>query len=85
MKRFLTMVSTQKSTRKQEYYRRDHLPHFDGGAIWQSITIHIKNFLPVEVIRKVKLRLLNLPIEERKIQEVHQLERYLDLTVHQVG
>ena len=36
--------------------------------------------MPVEVIRKVKLRLLNFPIEERKIQEVRQLERYLDLT-----
>ena len=78
-------MASKENQPNQEYYRRDHLPHFDGGAIWQSITIHIKNFLPVEVIRKVKLRLLNLPIEERKIQEVHQLERYLDLTVHQVG
>ena len=72
------MVSTQKSTRKQEYYRRDHLPHFDGGAIWQSVTIHIKNSLPVEIIKKIKHKLISLPIEERKIQKVRQLELYLD-------
>ncbi len=60
------------------WHGRGYLPHFDGGEMYQFITFHLADALPLKVIERWK-RELEREKDETKILELHRrTEKYLD-------
>ena len=60
------------------WHSRGYLPHFDGGILWQFITIHLADSVPQQLIEKWKKELEGEPDEIRKIELYERVEKYLD-------
>ena len=60
------------------WHSRGYLPHFDGRALPQFITIHLAGSVPTEVIRLWRQEFKTLQSEQEKILLQRRMERYLD-------
>jgi putative DNA methylase len=60
------------------WHNRGYLPHFDGGEIYQFITIHLGDSMPVSVWRRWKLQLEAEKDEDAKTILRIRYEKYLD-------
>lgn len=60
------------------WHSRGYLPHFDGGAILQFITLHLGDALPPKVVERWKLELEQTKDEEAKRILSRRVEKYLD-------
>ena len=59
------------------WYTRRKLPHFDGAGQTQSITIHIADSLPQEVLKRIKEELPGTRAE-MEIERISRIQAYLD-------
>lgn len=59
-------------------YSRDYLMHFDGGGIWQFISVHLADSVPKKVLDRWKLELKNETDAARKRILHRRVDRYLD-------
>ena len=60
------------------WHSRGYLPHYDGGEIYQFITFHLADALPLNVIESWKLELAREKDEQKKIELYKRTEKYLD-------
>jgi len=58
------------------WHSRGYLPHFDDGVRTQFITYRLSDSLPQKVLKKYKLQLENLEIDERELNV--KIDKYLD-------
>ena len=68
----------QKELRAAGWHSRGYLPHFDGRALPQFITLHLADSVPKGVIRRWQEQLAHLPYQQEKDVFRHRIERYLD-------
>ncbi len=69
----------QNELRNVGWHSRGYLPHFDGIAIPQFITIHLADAIPKKVIDRWREELKSLRYEEERILLQRRIERYLDV------
>ena len=74
----LTNASHKEQLRAAGWHSRGCLPHFDGRAIPQFITLHLADSIPKRVIRRWKEELGHLDDELDRILLQKRIERYLD-------
>lgn len=60
------------------WHSRGYLPHFDGSEIYQFITFHLGDALPLKVIERWKLELAHEKDDEARIELHRRTEKYLD-------
>ncbi len=68
----------QKDLRSAGWHSRGYLPHFDGTAIPQFITIHLADSIPQKVIKRWQEELKSLKYEQERILVQRRIEKYLD-------
>ena len=59
-------------------HSRGRLPHFDGGSIWQFITLHLGDALPQSVLERWNRELEHEKDAQAKILLFMRIEQYLD-------
>ena len=64
--------------REAGWHSRGYLPHFDGRALPQFITIHLTGSIPAKVIRSWRAEFKSLKYEQERILLQRRIERYLD-------
>jgi hypothetical protein len=69
--------SHQAELREAGWHTRGYLPHFDGRAIPQFITLHLGDSIPTKVIDRWQRQLTELSDEEAKIVLQRRIEKYL--------
>jgi putative DNA methylase len=74
----LTNASHKEQLRAAGWHSRGYLPHFDGRAIPQFITLHLADSIPKKVIRLWEEELGHLDDEVDRILLQKRIERYLD-------
>ena len=74
----LTNASHKEQLRTAGWHSRGYLPHFDGRAIPQFITLHLADSIPQKVIQQWKRELTHLDDEQDRILLQKRIERYLD-------
>ena len=74
----LTNASHKEQLRAAGWHSRGYLPHFDGRAIPQFITLHLADSIPQKVIHQWKRELTHLDDEQDRILLQKRIERYLD-------
>jgi REP element-mobilizing transposase RayT len=60
------------------WYTRGRLPHFDGGQIWQFITIRLYDSLPQNVLVRFKTELEVRNVESIARETLILIDKYLD-------
>lgn len=60
------------------WYTRGTLPHFDGGRIWQFITIRLSDSLPQNVLARFKEELAMRDVENIGRETLILIDKYLD-------
>jgi REP element-mobilizing transposase RayT len=60
------------------WYTRGRLPHFDGGQIWQFITIRLYDSLPQNVLTQFKAELAARDVENIARETLILIDKYLD-------
>jgi REP element-mobilizing transposase RayT len=73
-------ASHKEELRAAGWHSRGYLPHFDGRAIPQFITLRLADSVPGKVIERWQRELdrLELDQDERRITMQRRIERYLD-------
>lgn len=61
------------------WHSRGYLPHFDGVAKPQFITLHLGDSVPASVIERWKRELRGMPYEQERILLQRRIEKYLDM------
>ena len=61
------------------WHSRGYLPHFDGPAVTQFITLHLADAVPVGVVQGWERELNHTSETERRIVLQRRVERYLDV------
>jgi len=74
----LTNASHKEQFCAAGWHSRGYLPHFDGRAIPQFITLHLADSIPKKVIQRWEQELLHLDDEQDRILLQKRIERYLD-------
>src|SRR6476659_5195619 len=64
--------------RQAGWHTRGYLPHFDGAAIPQSITLHLADAVPFKVIELWQEQLQDLNDEHKLVIMQQRIDRYLD-------
>src|SRR6185295_19954415 len=64
--------------REAGWHTRGYLPHFDGCASPQTITLHLADAVPAKVIDNWKRQLRDLSDEQQLIILNQRIERYAD-------
>jgi REP element-mobilizing transposase RayT len=60
------------------WHSRGYLPHFDGRAIPQTITLHLADSVPAKVVHRWERKLRELDDQQKRITMQERIERYLD-------
>ena len=60
------------------WHSRGYLPHFDGRAIPQFITLHLADSIPRKIIERWQRELSQLEEKQEQIALQRRIERYLD-------
>ena len=68
----------QAELRAAGWHSRGYLPHFDGVAKPQSITLHLADSIPASVITRWKDELKVTSYEQERILLQRRIEKYLD-------
>ena len=68
----------QEELRAAGWHTRGYLPHFDGRAIPQFITLHLADSIPKKVINRWQRELAKLDEEAERIVLQRRVEKYLD-------
>jgi len=74
----LTNASHKEELRAAGWRSRGYLPHFDGRAIPQFITLRLADSIPKKVIQSWEQELRHLDDEQDRILLQKRIERYLD-------
>ena len=74
----LINASHKKELREAGWHSRGYLPHFDGRAIPQFITLHLANSIPKEAIERWQTEISQLEDKQERIVLQRRIERYLD-------
>jgi len=74
----LTNASHKEELRAADWRSRGYLPHFDGRAIPQFITLRLADSIPKKVIQSWERELRHLDDEQDRILLQKRIERYLD-------
>jgi hypothetical protein len=74
----LTNASHKEQLRAAGWHSRGCLPHFDGRAIPQFITLHLADSIPKKVIQCWERELRHLDDQQDRILLQKRIERYLD-------
>jgi REP element-mobilizing transposase RayT len=69
----------QDELRSAGWHSRGYLPHFDGAAKPQFITVHLADSIPKKVIERWKNELRLLSYDQERILLQRRIEKYLDL------
>jgi REP element-mobilizing transposase RayT len=69
----------QNQLRNVGWHSRGYLPHFDGIATPQFITINLADAIPRKIIRRWQEELKSLRYEEERVLLQRRIEKYLDL------
>jgi REP element-mobilizing transposase RayT len=64
--------------REAGWHTRGYLPHFDGEAIPQSITLHLGDAVPERVIERWQRQLKDLTDEHKLVIMQQRIEKYMD-------
>jgi hypothetical protein len=64
--------------REAGWHTRGYLPHFDGRAITQTITLHLGDAVPTKVIERWERQLNDLTDEHKLAVMQQRIEKYLD-------
>ena len=64
--------------REAGWHTRGYLPHFDGQAIPQTITLHLADAVPLKVVERWQRQLQHLTDEHKLIIMQQRIEKYLD-------
>src|SRR6185295_4011174 len=64
--------------REAGWHTRGYLPHFDGRAIPQSITLHLADAVPTKVIERWQRQLRDLSDKHKLLIMQQRIEKYLD-------
>ncbi len=75
----LTNASHQDELRAAGWHSRGYLPHFDGRAVPQFITLHLADSMPRKVIERWEQELRGKTSQQAKILPQERIEKYLDL------
>jgi len=75
----LTNDPHKKELREAGWHSRGYLPHFDGQAIPQFMTINLADAIPRKVIERWQKELTRLKDELARIILHKRIEKYLDL------
>ncbi|HWN07764.1 MAG TPA: transposase [Pyrinomonadaceae bacterium] len=68
----------QKALHAAGWHSRGYLPHFDGTAVPQFVTIHLADSIPRKVISRWKHELRSLQYEQERALLQRRIEKYLD-------
>ena len=74
----LTNASHKEELRAAGWHSRGYLPHFDGRAIPQFITLHLADSIPKKIIECWKQELRYADDGQDRILLQKRIERYLD-------
>src|SRR5437867_12718916 len=74
----LINASHKEDLREAGWHSRGYLPHFDGRAIPQFITLRLFDSVPDSVLRRWKRELDVLRSKKDQIILQNRIERYLD-------
>jgi REP element-mobilizing transposase RayT len=69
----------QAELRAAGWHSRGYLPHFDGIAKPQFITLHLGDSIPAIVIERWKNELRKIPYDQERIVLQRRIEKYLDM------
>ena len=61
-----------------EWYSRGYLPHRDGKALTQHVSVHLADSLPRSAVARIDLSIKLLPEDQRKIARRKKLEAWID-------
>ena len=64
--------------RQAGWHTRGYLPHFDGLAIPQTITLHLADAVPLKVVERWQRQLQHLTDEHKLVIMQQRIDRYLD-------
>jgi REP element-mobilizing transposase RayT len=64
--------------REAGWHTRGYLPHFDGRALPQTITLHLGDAVPAKVIERWERQLKDLTDEHKLAVMQQRIEKYLD-------
>jgi REP element-mobilizing transposase RayT len=64
--------------RQAGWHTRGYLPHFDGLAIAQTVTLHLADAVPAKVIERWQRMLRDLPDEQQLAVMQQRIDKYLD-------
>ncbi len=74
------VVSKEKATQLgiAGWHSRGYLPHFDGGAIAQTITFRLFDSMPQNVLEQWRVELAHLPQADYDRERRKRIDAYLD-------
>ncbi len=75
----LTNASHKEELSAAGWHSRGYLPHFDGHAVPQFITLHLADSIPKNLITRWKQELFHLDENEERMVLQRRIEKYLDL------
>ena len=61
------------------WHSRGYLPHFDGHAIPQFITLHLADSIPVRVVERWQTQLHHITERAKEVALRKRIEKYLDM------
>jgi REP element-mobilizing transposase RayT len=64
--------------REAGWHTRGYLPHFDGKAIPQTITLHLADAVPLKVVERWQRQLNHLTDEHKLVIMQQRIDKYLD-------
>jgi hypothetical protein len=68
----------QKKLRAASWHSRGYLPHFDGIALPQFITVHLADSLPKKVLQTWRRKLQRVESNRERIILQKRIEKYPD-------
>jgi len=68
----------RRELRDSGWHSRGYLPHFDGGEIAQTITLHLADSVPNAVLEKWKRELCEVPAKNTESALRRRIEHYAD-------
>ena len=75
----LTNVLSKERVRAAGWHSRGYLPHFDGAAVPQFITLHLADSIPSKVVQSWQNELSRITEAERRLELRKRIEKYLDI------
>src|SRR5262245_2827503 len=60
------------------WYSRGYVPHFDAGAVFQTVTFRLADSLPADALARWLVEVEQLPEEKRDPEVRRRIERYID-------